>query len=229
MVPLRLPEPNIRIAMLHVAPVAYTWESGWVSKGDSDIFYDELDKALTPLGFIKKSGTHLYSNADSGQDVSCGPTGISYRGKEDGVSRIEAALMERNSHAFYFIGTDIEPAYDMSKDDINKALEDNKDIIRKNIVSYVNTGKNNGVAVGKTGVIDSVFMEINFLGDNNDISSNPVFLKVRDVFDNMVKNKELSIDRDGIVSVRKAARKRQLTLSLATNKGRDEEVVHDGR
>lgn len=192
---------------------AYQWEDGWKSKDDAAAFSAEISAKLPFGDFTKwdlsKTSSKLFNTEDERQYVYCHPMVLSYVGDSKGLSVLEEKMKRERFSSFSYIKTEgRKEIYDVSLKKLEEILDKNKDVIRENIRERVTEKQGSP----EYRVIDDVFeaCRIVNMAERNYLFSTPQELsyrKVEEVFRDMVKNKEIVINKEGQVVTGKQQKK----------------------
>ena len=180
---------------------AYQYGVGWGTEANGtssrEAFREEINKKLPFGNFTAWEGQKLV-NSDNKQYISCHPLMFSYLGTKDGLSQLESTIQTTHFESFSYLKTgEVKPVCDITKDELEDILDKNKEIIRANLKERVTQKPGSDI----DRVIDDVFQAIRIYNtaERNYLLMSPQELsykKTVSVFNEMVKNKEIILNRD---------------------------------
>ena len=184
-------------------------------------FSTDLTRGLYPFNVLKNVN-------DDKQRIQCCPDSFRYVGSRDGLALLEDKIINGNFVCLNYLKTDnIADVFNLSREEVDKILVDNKDVIRNNIKEFIQTNSN----VDKDDVTYDVFEYIRFsnTADKNytkyGFTNESMFKKTVEIFDEMVKNKELSVDRNGFVHLVARTNEKGRRASLKPRSSVKENVI----
>ena len=180
---------------------AYQYDVGWglETNGNAsrEAFRSEVNQKIPFGDFTAWEGSKLV-NTDKRQYIYCHPLMISYLGAQDGLVQLENNVRTNRFESFQYLKTgEVKSVCDITKDELESILDKNKEIIRANIKERVTQKPGSD----KDRVIDDVFQVIRIYNtaERNYLLMSPQELsykKTVSVFNEMVKNKEIILNRD---------------------------------
>lgn len=215
---------------------AYDFATGWKSpKAEVSYKADVYEKlpfgSFTKFEFPTDTSRGFYpfnvlkNVDDERQQIQCCPDSFRYVGTKDGLALLEDKLINGNFICLNYLKTkNVSDVYDMTHEEVAKVLDDNKNVIRNNIKEYIETNPK----VDKDDVIYDVFEYIRFsnTADKNytvhGFTNESMFKKTNEVFDEMVNNKEISIDRNSFVHVVDKTLEKPRRVSLKPRQTREQ-------